>query len=162
MVHTRTLLTRINFIYNCCIPPWYAYLRNYWTSMRFQWGRDQADVYTPSWCTYMHRSAYSSALTWCALFPTILMRIRLSDDEPKSCASIWYALNCVINWDALNLGSRLRHITWTASSEFGAYRLREQRRFRRACASAQSRQNLRCSLIQALSQEEPSDRKPDP
>ena len=53
-------------------------------------------------------------------------------------------------------------IRWTASSEFGTYRLCEQRRFRRACASAQSRQNLRCSLIQAVSQEEPSDRKPDP
>ena len=51
---------------------------------------------------------------------------------------------------------------WTASSEFGTYRLCEQRRFRRACASAQSRQNLRCSLIKAVSQEEPSDRKPDP
>ena len=51
---------------------------------------------------------------------------------------------------------------WAASSEFGTYRLCEQRRFRRACASAQSRQNLRCSLIQAMSQEEPSDRKPDP
>ena len=53
-------------------------------------------------------------------------------------------------------------IMWAASSEFGTYRLCEQRRFRRACASAQSRQNLRCSLIQAMSQEEPSDRKPDP
>ena len=53
-------------------------------------------------------------------------------------------------------------IIWTASSEFGTYHLCEQRRFRRACASAQSRQNLRCSLIQAVSQEEPSDRKPDP
>ena len=53
-------------------------------------------------------------------------------------------------------------ITWTASSKFGTYHLCEQQRFRRACASAQSRQNLRCSLIQALSQEEPSDRKPDP
>ena len=51
---------------------------------------------------------------------------------------------------------------WAASSEFGTYSLCEQRRFRRACASAQSRQNLRCSLIQAVSQEEPSDRKPDP
>ena len=51
---------------------------------------------------------------------------------------------------------------WTASSKFGTYCLCEQRRFRRACASAQSRQNLRCSLIQAASQEEPSDRKPDP
>ena len=52
--------------------------------------------------------------------------------------------------------------TWTASSEFGTYRLCEQRRFRRACASVQSRQNLRCLLIQAVSLEEPSDRKPDP
>ena len=33
---------------------------------------------------------------------------------------------------------------------------------RRACASAQSCQNLRYLLIQAVSQEEPSDRKPDP
>ena len=55
----------------------------------------------------------------------------------------------------------LAQTSWTASSEFGTYRLCEQRRFRRACASAQSRQNLRCSLIQAVSQEEPSDRKPD-
>ena len=53
------------------------------------------------------------------------------------------------------------NIIWAVSSEFG-YRLCEQRMFRRACASAQSRQNLRCSLIQAVSQEEPSDRKPDP
>ena len=53
-------------------------------------------------------------------------------------------------------------VIWTASSEFGTYRLCEQRRFRRACASAQSRQNLRCSLIQAVNQEEPSDRKPKP
>ena len=53
-------------------------------------------------------------------------------------------------------------VTWTASSEFGTYHLCEQRRFRQACTSVQSRQNLRCSLIQAVSQEEPSDRKPDP
>ena len=51
---------------------------------------------------------------------------------------------------------------WAAPSEFVTYRLCEQRRFRRACASAQSRQNLRCSLIQAVSQEKPSYRKPDP
>ena len=42
-------------------------------------------------------------------------------------------------------------VIWAASSEFGTYRICEQ-----------SRQNLRCSLIQAVSQEEPSDRKPDP
>ena len=53
-------------------------------------------------------------------------------------------------------------IKWAASSEFGTYRLCEQRRFRRDCASAQSRQNHRCSLIQAVNQEEPSDRNPNP
>ena len=54
------------------------------------------------------------------------------------------------------------YFKWAAPSEFGTYRLCKQRRFGRACASAQSRQNLRCSLIQAVSQEEPSDGKPDP
>ena len=53
-------------------------------------------------------------------------------------------------------------IIWAASSEFGTYRLCEQRRFERFCAFAQSRQNLRFSLIQEVSQEEHSDRKPDP
>ena len=54
-----------------------------------------------------------------------------------------------------------QNIIWTASSKFGTYRICEQRTFRRACASEQSRQNLHCSLIQAVSQEEHSDRKPD-
>ena len=40
-------------------------------------------------------------------------------------------------------------LIWTASSEFGTYHLCEQRTFRRTCAAAQSRQNFRCSLIQA-------------
>ena len=61
-----------------------------------------------------------------------------------------------------HLFHKLWYYNWIASSEFCTYRLCEQRRFRRACASTQSRQNLRCSLIQAVSQEEPSDRKPDP
>ena len=56
----------------------------------------------------------------------------------------------------------IKDLIWTASSKFGIYCLCEQRRFRRACASAPSHQNLRCLLIQAASQEEPSDRKPDP
>ena len=53
-------------------------------------------------------------------------------------------------------------INWAASSEFGTYHLCVQRRFKRACASAQSRQNLRCLLIQVVSQAETSNRKPDP
>ena len=75
---------------------------------------------------------------------------------------------CALRWDKsvdtvlCSKTTMFKFDNWTASSEFGTYRICEQRRFRRACASAQSRQNLRCSLIQALSQEEPSDRKPDP
>ena len=84
-----------------------------------------------------------------------------------------YAYIILVNWKSLILiGLKLYenliktisslYFKWAAPSEFGTYRLCEQRRFRRACASAQSSQNLRCSLIQAVSQEEPSDRKPDP
>ena len=81
---------------------------------------------------------------------------------------IWHILLTTSYADMLHAGVLSKHsllplfIIWTASSEFGTYRIFEQRRFRRAWASVQSRQNLRCSLIQAVSQEEPSDRKPDP
>ena len=81
-------------------------------------------------------------------------------DLKKSCCSRSYFTNVASAWG--NLFIQKMQMNWTASSEFGTYRLCEQRRFRRACASAQSRQNLRCSLIEAVSQEEPSDRKPDP
>ena len=56
----------------------------------------------------------------------------------------------------------LDSIIWAASSEFGTYHLCGQRRFRWACPSAPSRQNLCCSPIQAVSQEQPSDKKQDP
>ena len=39
-------------------------------------------------------------------------------------------------------------ITWTASSEFGTYRLCEQRRFRRACASAHTSSESRGTFRQ--------------
>ena len=76
---------------------------------------------------------------------------------PSTSLWLWHILGSIWWWHFLGL-----LYNWAASSEFGTYRLCEQRRFRRACASAQSRQNLRCSLIQAVSEEEPSDRKPDP
>ena len=52
-----------------------------------------------------------------------------------------FIISCL---NTLSFKSQNRTLQWTASSEFGTYRLCEQRRFRRACASAQSRQNLRC------------------
>ena len=74
----------------------------------------------------------------------------------------WYLFVSVLILIERQRKSRKSYYKWAAPSEFGTYRLCEQRRFRRACASAQSHQNLRCSLIQAVNQEEPSDRKPDP
>ena len=68
-------------------------------------------------------------------------------------------IKSIVDWKEDIFNSSL---IWAASSEFGTYRLCEQRRFRWACTSAQSRQNLRCSLIKVASPEEPSDRKPDP
>ena len=57
----------------------------------------------------------------------------------------WYKRPCKV------LAKRSK---WAASSEFGTYSLCEQRRFRRACASAQSRQKLQASLrIRAVSPE---------
>ena len=90
--------------------------------------------------------------------------------KEKRLALVWTIWLCSthLEWKWVGLGSGNWYIQqswyfiWTASSEFGTYRLCEQRRFRRACAFAQSRQNLRCSLIQAVNQEKPSDRKPDP
>ena len=80
----------------------------------------------------------------------------------KSYIKVGTDLNfCAVNCSKVSKISLILNI-WAAPSEFGTYRLCKQRRFRRACACAQSCQNLRCSLIQAVSQEEPSDRKPDP
>ena len=80
--------------------------------------------------------------------------------------AVWsrYCQPVIVRWTVTQIydGFCQLFCIWAASSEFGTYRLCEQRRFRRACASSQSRMNLRCSLIQAVSQEEPSDRKPDP
>ena len=86
---------------------------------------------------------------------------RYNQNLPLTCifsdyTSTCFMTYCLINWGLTSWSK------WTASSEFGTYRLCEQRRFRRACASAQARQNRRSSLIQAVSQKEPSDRKPDP
>ena len=75
----------------------------------------------------------------------------------RDMASLNYSISILLVWRKM-----LTSLIWARSSEFGSYHLCKQRRFGRSCASAQSRQNLSCSLKQAMSQEEPSDRKPDP
>ena len=86
-----------------------------------------------------------------------------SDQPGQMPRLIWVFAGCTVILLVLSPGDSylcIKHMD--ASSEFGTYHLCEQRRFRWACASAQSHQNLCCSLIQAVNQEEPSDRKPDP
>ena len=79
----------------------------------------------------------------------------------SECCNHRKTLVCIDQMD-LQMSVHNLAIIWATSSKFDTYHLCEQRRFRRACASAQSRQNLRFSLKQAGSQEEPSDWKPDP
>ena len=112
----------------------------------------------PGFTTYAQFFSPSTCLFYWDIAQT---RFRLADSD------LLIGQNPEINFNINNSTSpyyftyKLNNI-WAASSEFGTYRLCEQRRFRPACASAQSRQNLRYSLIQAVSQAEPSDRKPDP
>ena len=71
----------------------------------------------------------------------------------------------VFNTDIIHItnGPRQANLVLIAyASSEGSGEPAHPRSLARTCASAQSRQNLRCSLIQAVNQEEPSDRKPDP
>ena len=108
-------------------------------------------------CTFW--ANYSMVKPHCSNFRTVKAIFRVSE----LFRFLWLVADSSQNFrsDWFTLAHYSPTMMWTASSEFGTYRLCEQQRFRRACASAQSRQNLRCSLIQAVSQEEPSDRKTD-
>ena len=104
------------------------------------------------------KSIYVIALDW-STFTFCLLLIILHTNN----CTVAFKGTCPVFLSCLVIWVNMKFIfIWTASSEFGTYRLCEQRRFRRACISAQSRQNLRCSLIQAVNQEKLSDRKPDP
>ena len=106
-------------------------------------------------CRFLEYVSCKSEKLISHVYLTYTSCISLASEKLTTCK----ILISFLHW---TLKCRLRQFIWAAPSEFGTYRLCEQRRFRRACASVQSRQNLRCSLIQAVSQEEPSTRKPDP
>ena len=48
---------------------------------------------------------------------------------------------------------------WASSWDYSTYHIGDQRRLRRACASAQSRQSLRCSYTWSMEVDEGSDQK---
>ena len=50
---------------------------------------------------------------------------------------------------------------WASSLDYGTYHIGDQRRLRRACASAQSHQSLRCSHTWSMEVDEGSDQKSD-
>ena len=54
-----------------------------------------------------------------------------------------------------------RSMIWACSWDYGTYHIGEQRRLRRACASAHSRQSLRCSHTWSMEVDEGSDKKSD-
>ena len=89
-------------------------------------------------------------------------RMHFSLSSSHSCyrrdrASLNYSISIVLVWRKM-LTSFMYRLIWAGSSEFGSYHLCEQQMFGRSCASPE----FSCSLKQAMSQEEPSDRKPDP
>ena len=73
-------------------------------------------------------------------------------------ASLNYSISILLVWRKM-LTSFMYRLIWVGSSEFGSYHLCESEG---SGDPAQSRQNLSCWLKQAMSQEELSDRKPDP
>ena len=50
-------------------------------------------------------------------------------------------------------------ISWAGSWDYGTYHKGDQRRLRRVCASAQSRQSLRCSHTRSMVEHDGSDQK---
>ena len=52
-------------------------------------------------------------------------------------------------------------LKWASSWDCGTYHICDQRRLRRACASAQSRQSLRCSHPWSMEVDEGSDQQSD-
>ena len=94
-----------------------------------------------------------SAVVFISYHASEIFILHTSANFEKSKAQIFS--NKYVFSNQLILGSMFYIIknNTAASSEFGTYCLCEQRWFRRTCASTQSRQNLRCSLIQAVSQE---------
>ena len=77
---------------------------------------------------------------------------------------VFYVTFRCIHENTISIGPRQANLVLIAyaNSEGSGEPAHPRSLARRACASVQSRQNLRCSLIQAVSQEEPSDRKSDP
>ena len=65
--------------------------------------------------------------------------------------------------ERLRLGQFVRrhHNKWASSWDYGTYIIGDQRRLRRACAYAQSRQSLRCSHTQSMIVDEGSYLKSD-
>ena len=152
-----TLLQQISFI--CAMNIWAAS----WQNQQNEWApSDDSDQpwHPPS---LIRVFAVCMRTAWVLSYPLSAQRRLWSDwADAQADLSLRWAQGHFVGFVMRRLILNTMHYIWTASSEFGTYRLGEPRRLRRACASAQSRQNLRCSLIQAVSQEEPSDRKPDP
>ena len=83
------------------------------------------------------------------------------------CTSYWaifktYDKRLDFQRDLLNPEHRKQTMQkWAGSWDYGTYHIGDQRRLRRACASAQSRQSLRCSYTWSMELDEVSDQISD-
>ena len=143
-------ITQIN-IRTCVVFTWYC-ISTYFLSksMVLQW--EFSTINNEQDESWIQSAKFSLPCIWIVTF--CLLRVQFS----TLCAWRWHRLRNSLcqKWFQLSIlriywkkadKRIIKESIWTASSEFGTYSLCEQRRFRRACASAQSRQNLRCSLI---------------
>ena len=71
----------------------------------------------------------------------------------RLCFYVLHLMWCVLWWACLC------KLNWASSCDNGTYHVCEQRRLRRACASAQSRQSLHCSHTWSMEVDEGSDQK---
>ena len=97
----------------------------------------------PSITRESHSYGSSSVLRFQLLSDIVGLSRHLNCKNRRVCKIL-----CVHNfgiWYFYSFG-RFYH-KWASSWDYGTYRIGDQRRLRRACASAQSRQSLRCSQI---------------
>ena len=97
------------------------------------------------WCSHM---AYSGFLMMWLIYPA-------STKRRESKASRWSTAVTILTE---GVGMQIK---WASSWDYGSYHIGDQRRLRRACASAQSRQSLRCSHTWTMEIDEGSDQNSD-
>ena len=110
------------------------------------WYTDFLIIYTDTeWCFWPSSLLYIAGVTSIFLFTVCLGRAVGGLLKNPVCKILW--LDCISKW--------------ASSWDYGTYHIGDQRKLRRACACAQSRQSLLCSHTWSMVVDEGSDQKSD-